>query len=137
MGKIYPGQPQIKEICTEILSEEQLWKILRRLIAFMSLHGVETVNIEYGFILDRHLAGLPDPINRVLEIVDLENTVRSGLEEGLIDWGGMSDFVIRCPKIGLGIMLCNDADIHFAFEKENMIDEITNLCKEENIKLFP
>ena len=52
---------------------------------FLQTEGIENVRVEYGFALDRDLAGKPQAHNEIVPLVNLAAVILRGLNEGTIE----------------------------------------------------
>jgi hypothetical protein len=76
--------------------------------------GVEEVQVKFGFVYSRHLAGQTQPDDQAVKLDYLEAFIQRGLQEKTIEWGESSNFSFSIAIPNMSFMLCNDADFHFA-----------------------
>ena len=136
MGTLTTANPSSKEYLTEILDKDQWWNILKLLVRFLRSKGVEQVQLEFGFVLDRDLKGDPQTKNQVVQLSDLERSIKQGLDAGTIEWAGGSDFVFKALGSDLVFMLCNDADLHFASPDSPLLVELGRQIRATGIKVY-
>ena len=102
------------EWLTPVLDEGMWWMALRATLAFLREQSVQRLQLHYGFVLGRDLQGQAQGVDGIVEIDQVEATIVDGLRAGIIQRQGDSDFVMLTVGLSFGIMVCNDADIHFA-----------------------
>jgi hypothetical protein len=115
MGTLTKDNPNARELTTEILDERLWWRALRLVIEFLRAKGVEGGRIEFGFVLDRDIAGKEQGRNQVLPVAELESFIRTGVDEGTIERKGSSDFVFYALGADLAFMLCKRCRLAFRF----------------------
>lgn len=98
--------------------------------------AVERVRIEFGFVVDRDIAGQEQGRDQVIELVDLERFIRAGINEGTIEWRGTSDLRFLPVGTDLAFMLCNDADLHFASTQPSLLAEFGHTLSSNGIKVY-
>jgi len=125
MGSLKETNPKVQELSTEILDRTSWWNFLDKIVEFLRSKRVEQVRIEFGFALGRDLEGKPQGEDRIVQIGELEASIRKGLDEGTIEWAQASDFVFRPLGADLSFMLCNDADMHFASTDSSLLTELS------------
>ena len=136
MGSPKGSNPDISEVVTQILDEDLLWNAVGALTELLSLKGVKEVQVTFGFILERDLRGEAQPTDRIIELAGLKAFIEEGLREGTIEWNGQSDFVFEPNSIDLKVMLCNDADLHFASADTALLDELGRALKGAGIRMY-
>jgi len=136
MGTLTKASPNARELTTEILDETLWWRALKLVIEFLRAKGVEGVRIEFGFVLDRDIAGKEQGRNQVLQLAELEGFIRTGVGEGTIERKGSSDFVFYALGVDLAFMLCNDADLHFASAETSLLAELGQVLRASEIKVY-
>jgi hypothetical protein len=72
MGTLTEGNPNARELLTEILDKTRWWNTLRLIVGFLRSKRVERVRIEFGFVLDRDLEGKPQAQDQIVRLDDLE-----------------------------------------------------------------
>jgi hypothetical protein len=135
MGTLTETDPTAREFVTEILDKALLWNILKVVIQFLHTKNVQQVRAEFGFVLDRHIKGKPQAQNQIVQLSDLESFIKSGLDEGKINWG-RSDFIFRPVGADIAFMLCNDADLHFASADVSLLLELGRKISSIGIKVY-
>jgi hypothetical protein len=136
MGTLTNGNPNARELVTEVLDETRWWETLRLVVGFLRTKTVEKVRIEFGFVLDRDLAGHQQRRDQIVELADLERCIRMGIGEGTIEWNGSSDFLFFPLGTELAFMLCNDADLHFASAEPSLLAELGNTLRLSGIRVY-
>ena len=136
MGSLKGANPDIDEFVTQILDDDLLWSAMDTVIRLLSLKGAKRVEVAFGFILDRDLRGETQPTDQTVELSELKAFMKEGLREGTIEWNGQSDFIFESNDIDLKVMLCNDADLHFASADTALLHELGRTLKEVGIKLY-
>jgi len=136
MGLPYNADPSTREFTTEILDEANRRDILKLLVDFLFSKGVKEVRVEFGYVQRLELRGKPQGDNQVVLLSDLPSFIERGLEEGTIEWNGMSDFFFSPIGIDLRFMLCNDADLHFASTDSVLLMELGRLLASAGIKVY-
>ncbi len=135
MGTLTQGNPNARELVTEILEEEQFWSSLKVIVEFLRSKAVDKVRVELGYVLDRDNAGQAQPDDQIVELANLERVVESGMKEGTIEWRGMSDFLFYAAA-ELAFMLCNDGDIHIASSDSSLLMELGRTLRSSGIKVY-
>jgi hypothetical protein len=136
MGTLIEANSNARELVTEILDETTWWSTLRVLVALLDAKHVVKVRAEFGFVLDRNLAGKQQVLDHIVELKDLEPFIKTGLEEGTIEWNRSSDFRFYPLGLDLAFMLCNDADLHFAAVDAELLSEFAQRLREGGVKVF-
>lgn len=136
MGILTKGNPNARELLTEILDKRRWWSTLSLIVAFLNSKGVEEVRVEFGLVTDRDLAGKPQAQDRIVQLDNLETVIRKGLEEGTIEWAGCSDFFFHALGADLAFMLCNDADLHFASADSSLLMELAHKIRASGVKVY-
>ena len=136
MGTLTDANPNASELVTEVLEEPGWWKALQLIVEFLRTKTVEKVRIEFGFVLDRDVAGKEQGRDQVVELVDLERFIRVGIGEGTIEWRGTSDLLLFPVGTDLAFMLCNDADLHFASTQPSLLAEFGHTLSSNGIKVY-
>jgi hypothetical protein len=62
--------------------------------------------------------------------------IKRGLDEGTIEWAGMSDFLFHPIGAEVAFMLCNDADLHFASADSSLLSELGHKISSSGIKVY-
>lgn len=83
MGTLTETNPDAHELVTEILEDTVWWEALKLIVVFLGAKSVEKVRIEFGFVLDRDIAGKEQGCDQVIELADLERFIRAVLARGL------------------------------------------------------
>ncbi len=130
------ANPNAREFLTEILDEMQWWSMLSLVVGFLSSKQVDKVRIEFGFVLDRDIAGKLQAESQIVQLVDLEAVIKKGLNEGTIEWAGTSDFLFYPLDTDLVFMLCNDTDLHFASADSSLLMELAHIIRSNGIKVY-
>lgn len=136
MGLLYNADPGTREFTTEILDEAKWGNSLTLLVDFLLSKGIREVSVEFGYAHRLELRAEPQPKNQVVRLSDLPSFIERGLEEGTIEWNGMSDFFFSPTGIDLRFMLCNDADLHFASTNSVLLMELGRLLASAGIKVY-
>jgi len=136
MSTLTKDNPEAREFVTEILSEGLWWNTLKLVVEFLRAKAVHEVRIEFGFVLDRDLAGKEQGQNQIVRLADLEGFVRKGIEERTIERQGASDFLFYSLGAELAFMLCNDADLHFASTEPSLLAEVAGVLRANGIKVY-
>jgi hypothetical protein len=136
MGTLAKDDPKARELVTEILDEELWWKTLKLVVEFLRAKAVEEVRIEFGFVLDRDVAGKEQGQNQIVKLADLESFIRTGIGEGTIERKGSSDFIFYPQGAELAFMLCNDADLHFASSEPSLLSEVAKMLSARAVKVY-
>jgi hypothetical protein len=127
MGTLTGSNPNARELLTEILDKTRWWSTLSLIVEFLRAKQVERVHIEFGTRQGQ---------NRIVPLVDLEAVIKAGFDEGTIEWARNSDFVFRPLGSDLALMLCNDADLHFASVDSALLMELGHKIRSNGIKVF-
>jgi len=136
VGSLTDTNPNARELVTEILDETLWWSAVKLLVEFLHAKTVEKVRVEFGFILDRDIAGKRQGKNQVVELADLESFIRTGIDEGTIEREGTSDFRFYPLGPELAFMPCNDADLHFASAEPSLLAEVGHTLRASGIKVY-
>jgi hypothetical protein len=136
VGTLTDTNPKARELVTEILDETLWWSTLKLVVEFLHAKTVEKVRVEFGFVLDRDIAGKPQGRDQVVELADLESFIRAAIDEGTIERKGPSDFLFYPLGSELTFMLCNDADLHFASTEPPLLAEVGCALRASGIKVF-
>lgn len=135
MGTLIKESPNTRELVTEILDETRWWNALRLVVGFLRSKGVEGVRVEFGFVLDRDIAGKEQGQDQTIKLAELESFIGAGITDGTIERKGSSDFLFYPVGTELSFMLCNDADLHFASTESSQLEEVTSLLRAGGIKV--
>jgi hypothetical protein len=135
MSRLTKDNPNARELVTGILDEELWWNTLKLVVEFLRAKAVEEVRVEFGFVLDRDLAGKEPGKNQTVRLADLEGYIRSGMEEGTIERNGSSDFLFYPRGAELAFLLCNDADFHFASSEPSVLAEMAKMLSASEVKV--
>jgi hypothetical protein len=136
MGTLIQADSDARELVTEILEETTWWSTLRVLVEFLDAKHVVEIRAEFGYVLDRDLAGKQQASDEIVELKDLERFIKAGLEGGTIEWNRSSDFRFRPLGLNLAFMLCNDADLHFASADAELLTEFAQRLRKGGVKVF-
>jgi hypothetical protein len=136
MSKLTTGSPSSRELVTEVLDEMRWWDVLNLTVEFLRRKGVETVRVEFGYVLGRDLAGEQPPPDQTVELGSLESLIKTGLATGTIEWKKASDFVFHAPSIEMAFMLCNDADLHVASGNSVLLEALGGALRSSGIKVY-
>jgi hypothetical protein len=136
MGTLSRDKSNSRELVTEILDEAFWWGTLRLVVEFLHTKAVERVRVEFGFVLDRDIAGKQQGRDEIVQLADLEGFIRAGIDEGTIERAGSSDFLFSPLGTGLTFMLCNDADLHFASTEPLLLAELAGVLRGGGIRVY-
>jgi len=136
MDPVSNTNPRTREFITEILDESQWPNTLQSVIAVLRKNRVETVKLEFGFVLARDLRGEEQMKDAFVSLDTLQSFIESGLEEGTIEWSGDSNFVFSPIGSDLRFMLCNDADLHFSSADMVLLAEISRALIACGVKVY-
>jgi hypothetical protein len=134
MGTLKTLAPDLQEYLTESLDELNWWAVLRLIIQFLHESRVSKVHVKFGFVLD--LDGKDQGIDQTVEIDQLESFISDGLANGTIERKGMSDFVFSSEDGSFFVMLCNDADVHFASNPNTLAPLVCARLESLNFQVF-
>jgi len=98
---------------------------LKVLVRFLDARQVEQVRVEFGYILDRDLAGKQQASDEIVPLKDLEDFINVGPQDGTIEWNRSSDFRFYPLGTELAFLLCNDADLHVASAGSGLLHRIS------------
>ena len=127
MGKLTGSNPNARELLTEVLDKTRWWSALSLIVEFLRAKQVERVRIEFGKRQGQ---------NQIVALVDLESVIKTGFDEGTIEWARNSDFVFRPLGADLALMLCNDADLHFASADPALLMELGHKIRSNGVAVF-
>jgi hypothetical protein len=136
MGTLVQADSDARELVTEILKEATWWNTLKVLVRFLDAKHVEKVRVEFGYVLDRDLAGNEQASDEIVQLNDLEHVIKAGLDEGTIEWSRSSDFRFYPLGTELAFMLCNDADLHFASADSAILAEFAQTLRASGVKVY-
>lgn len=136
MGTLKEVNPNARELLTEILDKTEWWNVLRIIVELLRSKKVEQVRMEFGFVLDRGVAGKPQAEDQIVQLGDLEAAIKRGFIEGRIEWASSSEFLFHPLGVNLSFMLCNDADLHFASTDFPLLMELANKIRSSGIKIY-
>ena len=136
MGTLIQADSDARELVTEILEETTWWSTLRVLVEFLDAKHVVKVRAEFGYILDRDLAGNQQGSDEIVKLDDLERFIKAGLAEGKIEWNRSSDFRFYPLGTELAFMLCNDADLHFASADSALLAEFAQTLRANGVRVY-
>jgi hypothetical protein len=136
MGKLTGTDGAAREVATEVLDKALWWDTLSVIVLFLRAKGVEQVRVEFGFVLERDLEGIPQGKDGIIQLNDLESFIRRGFDEGTIEWAGLSDFFFWPVGRELAFMLCNDADVHLASADSSLLLELVHEISSSGIKVY-
>ena len=136
MGTLKDGNPNARELVTEIIDLTRWWSTLDLIVEFLQSKRVDTVRVEYGLVLDRDLSGKPQAQSQTVQLVDLAEVIKKGFEDGTIEWAKTSDFLFYPLGADLAFMLCNDADVHFASSDLSLLMELGRTIRDSGLKVY-
>jgi len=124
------------EFVTEILDESQQSSTLRAVIQLLADKGVNKVNVEFGFVLERDLQGEKQGEDGMGPLEDFQSFIERGLAEGTIEWSGTSDFLFWPVGLEMKFLLCNDSDLHFASPDTALLLELSRSLQANGVKVY-
>lgn len=136
MGTLVNDDSDARELVSEILSETAWWSTVKLVVEFLTAKDVGKVRVECGYILDRDLAGKQQASDEIVPLKDLERFIKTGLDEGTIEWNGSSDFRFYPLGTELAFMLCIDADLHFASADSALLAEFAQTLRASGVKVY-
>jgi hypothetical protein len=136
MSILDKDNPDAREFVTEILDEAHWYGALKVIVEFLRSRKVERVRVEFGFVLDRDLEEKQQGEDQVVQLSELESFIKAGIDEGIIEQKGSSDFFIYPTGVELVFMLCNDADLHFASSDSSLLAEVGRTLNSSGIKVY-
>ena len=136
MATLIQADSGARELLTEILEEAQWWRTLVTLVKFLDARQVETVRLDFGYVLGRDLAGHQQALDEIVQLNDLEHVIRAGFDDGTIEWNRSSDFRFYPLGIEFAFMLCNDADLHFASSDSALLAEVAQTLRTSGVKVY-
>jgi hypothetical protein len=136
MNTVSDSNPQIREVLTEVVDDVQQLSVLSVIVDFLASNGVENVNVEFGFVVDRDLRGETQGEDAVVPLMKLQQFIERGLSEGTIEWSGTSDFRFSPIGLKLQFMLCNDSDLHFSSANPTLLSELTRMLRASGVKVY-
>jgi hypothetical protein len=136
MGTLKDANPNGRELLTEILDMPRWWSTLSLIVEFLRSKRVESVGMEFGFVLNRDLEGKRQAQSEIVPLVDLEAAIKKGFDEETIEWAKASDFLFHPLGTDLAFMLCNDADLHFASSDPSLLMELGNKIRSSGIRVY-
>jgi|SRR5271169_955745 len=136
MGALPKDHSNMRELVTEILDETRWWNALRLVVEFFRSKAVEDVRVEFGFVLDRDIAGKKQGQDQTVKLAEFECFIRAGIADGTIERKGSSDFRFYPLGTELSFLLCNDADLHFASAESSLLEEVVNVLRAGGIKVY-
>jgi hypothetical protein len=125
-----------REFVTEVLEESGWRNALATIVHFLSEKGVEYVRVEFGFVVQRDLRGEAIPDDQTVALNKLESFVERGLEQGIIEWAGTSDFMFSAVGADANFMLCNDADLHVSSSDLTFLKELSGAVTASGVKVY-
>ena len=132
MGKFTDFNPAARELVTEILDKALWWNTLKVVVQFLHAKNVGQVRVKFGF---RDLEGKPQALDQIVQLSDLESFITRSLDEGKIKWG-RSDCFFYAVGADVALMLCNDADLHFASADSSLLLELAHRIRSSGIKVW-
>jgi hypothetical protein len=132
----YPGA---RELVTEGLDKPLWWDTLKVIVQFLHSKNVDEVRVEFGAVLNRDpktLKRTSKAESQIVRLSDLESVIKTGLDEGTIEWGKSSDFLFHPLGKEMGFMPCNDADLHFASADSSLLLELGYKITASGIKVY-
>jgi len=136
MGNLMKTNPDVHEPVTEIFDLPLWQKSLGLIVEFLRAKGVQEVRVEFGYVLDRDLAGKQQPSDRLVGLNDLERLIEAGLADGTIEWKRSSDFLFYPAGLELAFKLCNDADLHFASANSSLLMEFPHQLRRSGVRVY-
>ena len=136
MGTLKDANPNARELVTEIIDITRWWGTLGLIVEFLQSRRVDTVRVEFGFVLDRDLAGQPQAQSQTVQLTDLVAVIKKGFDDGTIQWARTSDFLFHAVGADLAFMLCNDADVHFASSDLSLLMELGRTIRDSGVKVY-
>ncbi len=136
MGALSSDHSDARELVTEILDETYWWKALKLVVEFLGSKAVENVRVEFGFVLERDIAGKDQGRDQTVRLDQLERFIRAGIADGTIERKGSSDFRFYPLGTEISFLLCNDADLHFASTQSSLIEETVDVLRAGGIKIY-
>ncbi len=121
---------------TEVLDEGHWYGALKVIVDFLRSKNIETVRVEFGFVLDRDLEGKQHVGDQIVQLAELESFIKAGICEGTIERKGSSNFFFYPTGADLVFMLCNDADLHFASSEPSLLAEVGRTLRSTGIKVY-
>jgi hypothetical protein len=136
MGSLLIDYPDAIEFVSEVLDEPTFRNCLRVIAHFLRSRGVQRVQVDFGFSVERDLKGEPQLAARLVPLAELEGVVETGLDEGLIEWNGSSDVVFSAVGAEMRCMICNDADLHIASVDQALLQELASQLTTLGITIY-
>jgi hypothetical protein len=116
--------PKPYVLVTEILDKPKWWNTLETMVTFLCAKNFVQARVEFGFVVDRDLRGLPQGSDQTVALINLASFIERGLAEGTIEWAKGSDFHFYPVGADLDVMLCNDADLHMTSADSALLTEL-------------
>ena len=130
------ANPNTLQLATEGLDKNRWWIALDLIVDFLRSKHIDKVFIEFGFILDRDLAGKAQAEDQTVQLDDLVAVIKKGFEEGTIEWARCSDCRFYPVGLDFNFMLCNDADVHLASTDSALLVELGRKIYSIGIKVY-
>lgn len=125
-----------REYVTEVLDEAKWPNVLQTITRLLRYKGVDVVNAEFGFVLQRELRGEKQMEDATVPLDSLPSFIQRGLDEGTIEWAENSNFTFSPIGMDLKFMLCNDADLHFYSGDTALLLEVSRALSSLGVKVF-
>lgn len=107
MTKLPAAYPGARELVTEGLDKPLWWDTLKVIVQFLHSKNVDEVRVEFGAVLNRDpktLKATSKAESQTVRLSDLESVIKTGLDEGTIEWGKISDFLFHPLSTEMGFM---------------------------------
>jgi hypothetical protein len=127
---------QTREFVTDVIDPLRWSEILEVIVTFLSGHGVAGVRVEFGFGVQSDSLGASIPDDQIVPLGDLDAFIRRGLEQGIIEWGGTSDFIFSPTGTDMKFILCNDADVHFASSNVELLMALSHALAAKGLRVY-
>ena len=134
MGNLRVDYGYSHEFVTSELDRSTFLSFLPTLVDLLRDLGVSSVDVKYGYVMDAGEEGQEE--NRTVSIRELQHVIADGLDRGVIEWGRLSDFVVMSRCVSLGVMLCNDTDLHFGSDEKDVLTRVESLVRSKGIETF-
>lgn len=136
MGSLKAVHGYAFELTTTSLQGERWWLALRTIVSLLREVGVVEVDVEFGFVVERDLEGLEQGVDTRVAIDELEAFIQRGLLEGTIERSAGSDFCLHAAGTHIGVMLCNDDDIHIGADDAAMLNSFAGVLHSAGLETF-
>ena len=105
-------------------------------VGFLGERNVRSVTAEYGFVIARDLRGEKTPEICIVPLEGLETLMEEGFRDGIIEWGGSSDFRFTPVGVPMQFILCNDADLHFSSADLGLLLELSQRLSKRGVRVY-